>query len=76
MNVSTVFPEGFTENERPQRHASASVKDDEEVQDRYNRKYLQILILSAIVIHIWIFWVIPFVTLRSIVRYIIYQAIP
>ncbi|XP_046144274.1 aquaporin AQPAe.a-like isoform X2 [Osmia bicornis bicornis] len=37
MNVSTVFPEGFTENERPQRHASASVKDDEEVQDRYNR---------------------------------------
>nr|XP_003701708.2 PREDICTED: aquaporin isoform X1 [Megachile rotundata] len=38
MNVSTVFPEGLTENERPQqRHASASVKDDEEVQDRYNR---------------------------------------
>ncbi|KZC10666.1 Aquaporin AQPAe.a [Dufourea novaeangliae] len=37
MNVSTVFPEGYTETERPSRHASASVKDDEEVQDRYNR---------------------------------------
>ncbi|XP_076674414.1 aquaporin AQPAn.G isoform X2 [Andrena cerasifolii] len=37
MNVSTVFPEGFTETERPPRHASVSVKDDEEVPDRYNR---------------------------------------
>ncbi|XP_076384496.1 aquaporin AQPAn.G isoform X1 [Megalopta genalis] len=37
MNVSTVFPEGYTETERPPRHASASVKDDEEVQERYNR---------------------------------------
>lgn len=39
MNVSTVFPEGYTETERPPRHASASVKDDEEVHDRYNREY-------------------------------------
>ncbi|XP_012237980.1 aquaporin AQPAn.G isoform X2 [Bombus impatiens] len=37
MNVSTVFPEGLTETERSQRHASVSVKDDEDVQDRYNR---------------------------------------
>nr|XP_031850434.1 aquaporin AQPAn.G isoform X3 [Nomia melanderi] len=37
MNVSTVFPEGYTETERPPRQASASVKDDDEVQDRYNR---------------------------------------
>lgn len=44
MNVSTVFPEGLTETERSQRHASVSVKDDEDVQDRYNRKYRQILI--------------------------------
>ncbi|XP_012350383.2 uncharacterized protein LOC105737327 [Apis florea] len=37
MNVSTVFPEGVGETERSQRHASASVKDDEDVQDRFNR---------------------------------------
>ncbi|KAK1119496.1 hypothetical protein K0M31_013323 [Melipona bicolor] len=38
MNVSTVFPEGLTETERSQRHATTSIKDDEEAQDRYNRK--------------------------------------
>lgn len=38
MNVSTVFPEGVGETERSQRHASASVKDDEGVQDRFNRE--------------------------------------
>lgn len=39
MNVSTVFPEGVGETERSQRHASASVKDDEDVQDRFNREH-------------------------------------
>ncbi|XP_076161294.1 aquaporin AQPAn.G isoform X2 [Ptiloglossa arizonensis] len=34
MNVSTVFPEGFAETPR---HTSASVKDDEEVHNGYNR---------------------------------------
>ncbi|XP_043513406.1 aquaporin AQPAe.a isoform X2 [Frieseomelitta varia] len=37
MNVSTVFPEGLSETERSQRHATTSIKDDEEAQDRYNR---------------------------------------
>ncbi|KAG7209351.1 hypothetical protein KM043_015452 [Ampulex compressa] len=41
MNVSTVFPEGFTGNEResvPQRRGSMNNKDDEEADERYNRK--------------------------------------
>ncbi|CAL7947114.1 unnamed protein product [Xylocopa violacea] len=49
MNVSTVFPEGITETERPQqRHASASIKDDEEIQDRFNR-WVRILIFLRVI---------------------------
>lgn len=42
MNVSTVFPEGYVENERTQqRHASAMTTKEEREYDleRYRRKF-------------------------------------
>ncbi|EFN88448.1 hypothetical protein EAI_01376 [Harpegnathos saltator] len=41
MNVSTVFPEGYVENERAQRHASAMTAKEEGEYDmeRYRRKF-------------------------------------
>lgn len=39
MNVSTVFPEGYIENDRVQRHASSMPKENEETtQEERNRR--------------------------------------
>lgn len=44
MNVSTVFPEGYVENDRVPRHASSIPKGDEErsEQERYERESITI----------------------------------
>jgi len=41
MNVSTVFPEGYVENDRVPRHASSISKRNEErsAQERYQREF-------------------------------------
>ncbi|KYN03188.1 hypothetical protein ALC62_06055, partial [Cyphomyrmex costatus] len=40
MNVSTVFPEGYVENDRAQRHTASMPKEDEErsAQERHRRE--------------------------------------
>ncbi|KYM76102.1 hypothetical protein ALC53_13587 [Atta colombica] len=47
MNVSTVFPEGYVENDRVQRHTSSMPKEDEDrsVQERHRRESITILYL-------------------------------